>query len=90
MSEQPPSGNWYVLIWNLKLEAPRVVAPGLTLRPLNAALTVWDLAAVGAAGFREWATLEPFAHNVHCEIESAKDAAVLPGYDALNRAWLTC
>ena len=90
MSEEQRSGNWYVLVWNLKLPASLRVAPGLTLRPLNAPLTVWDLAATGAAGFREWATLEPFVHNIHCELETAKDAAVLPGYDALNRAWLTC
>ncbi|MBI5396405.1 MAG: hypothetical protein HZA91_14010 [Verrucomicrobia bacterium] len=90
MSEQQQSGNWYVLVWNLKVSAPIQVAPGLTLRPLNAPLTVWDLAATGAVGFREWATLEPFASNIHCELETSKDAAILPGYDALNRAWLTC
>jgi hypothetical protein len=90
MSEEPPSGNWYVLVWNLKLPTTLQVAPGLSLRPLNAPLTIFDLAATGAAGFRAWATLEPFAHDIHCELETAKDAAVHPGYDALNRAWLTC
>jgi hypothetical protein len=58
------------------------------LRPLGAPLEIWDLAAAGAAGFREWATLEPFARNIYCELETAKDAAILPGYDTLNRAWL--
>ena len=90
MSEESAHGNWYVLIWNLELSTPFVVAPGLTIRPLDAPLTVWDLAAAGAVGFREWATLEPFARNIHSELETAKDAAVLPGYDALNRAWLVC
>jgi hypothetical protein len=49
---------------------------------------VFDLAAAGAAGFREWAMLEPFLPRCVCEIETAQDAAVEPGYDALNRAWL--
>jgi hypothetical protein len=77
-----------VLLWNLKVAGNVRLAPGLTLRPLGGPLEIWDLAAAGAVGFREWATLEPFAHNLHCELESAKDAAILPGYDALNRAWL--
>jgi hypothetical protein len=82
------AGNWYVLLWNLKVAKECRLAPGLTLRPLNAPLAVWDLAAAGAAGFREWATLEPFAPNIQCEIETAKDAAASSGYDTLNRAWL--
>ncbi|MEY2488780.1 MAG: hypothetical protein QOC70_722 [Verrucomicrobiota bacterium] len=88
MSEESQSGNWYVLFWNLKIDAELRLAPGLTFRPLNAPLAIWDLAAAGAVGFREWATLEPFASNIHCELETAKDAAILPGYDTLNRAWL--
>ena len=88
MSEEKQSGNWYVLLWNLKVATEHCLAPGLTLRPLHAPLAIWDLAAAGGAGFREWATLEPFAHNIHCELETAKDATILPGYDTLNRAWL--
>ena len=82
MPKALPSGTWYVLVWNLKLTTPVVAAPGLSLRPLNAPLTVWDLAAAGAVGFKEWATLEPFVHNIHCEVETAKDADVHPGYDS--------
>jgi hypothetical protein len=88
MPEEQSTGNWYVLLWNLTLATPMVVAPGLTLRPLEAPLTVWDLAAAGGVGFREWATLEPLASRLSCELETAKDAAILPGYDALSRAWL--
>ena len=88
MSEEPQSGNWYVLFWNLKVASEVQVAPGLTLRPLGTPLEIWDLSAAGAAGFREWATLEPLASNLHCELETSKDAAIHPGYDALNRAWL--
>jgi hypothetical protein len=80
--------NIYVLLWNLAPAGEHVLAPGVTLRPLNRKITVFDLAAAGAVGFREWATLEPMVDRCHCEIESAKDAAVPPGYDTLNRAWL--
>ncbi len=60
----------------------------MKIRQLGAPLTVFDLAAVGAAGFREWATLEPFAPGCTSEIESTTDGVIVPGYDALNRAWL--
>jgi hypothetical protein len=46
-------------------------------------LSVFDLAAAGAVGFREWAMLEPLAAACTSGIESAADAATLPGYDAL-------
>jgi hypothetical protein len=49
---------------------------------------VFDLAAAGAVGFREWAMLEPVSRACTCEIETAKDSDVAPGYDTLNRAWL--
>jgi len=81
--------NWYVLIAGLSLPDKEIhLAPGLALRPLAVLPSVFDLAAAGAAGFRQWATLEPFAHVCTCEIESAFDGAALPGYDTLNRAWL--
>lgn len=80
--------NCYVLLWNLRSDLPQQIAPGLSIRPLQAPLTVFDLAAAGAVGFREWATLEIMASGCTTEIESAKDAATYPGYDPLNRAWL--
>jgi hypothetical protein len=82
-------GNCYVLVIGLaRPEAPLTLAPGLTLVPLEAPLSVFDLAAAGAVGFREWAMLEPVARACTCEIETAKDSDVVPGYDTLNRAWL--
>lgn len=82
-------GNWYVLLMGLpRPESPLTLAPGLTLVPLESPLSVFDLAAAGAVGFREWAMLEPVSHMCTCEIETAKDSDVLPGYDTLNRAWL--
>lgn len=94
MSEQAAEsatheGNWYVLIMGLpRPEAPLTLAPGLTLDPLESPLSVFDLAAAGAVGFREWAMLEPIARACTCEIETARDSDVTPGYDTLNRAWL--
>ncbi|MEX0682477.1 MAG: hypothetical protein WD904_14685 [Dehalococcoidia bacterium] len=81
--------NWYVLLHGLELSEPAYhIASGLTLCSLESPLTVFDLAAAGSVGFREWATLEPFLNGCHSEVESALDASVTPGYDTLNRAWL--
>ena len=82
-------GNWYVLAAGLPSPTkPLVLASGLSVRPLNSELTVFDLAAAGGEGFREWATLEPLVTACTCEIESTKDSDTSPGYDTLNRAWL--
>jgi hypothetical protein len=51
-------------------------------------LSTFDLAALGAAGFREWALLEPLAGGATCELQSNVAAAQAGGYNALNRAWL--
>ncbi|MEX0718391.1 MAG: hypothetical protein WD066_17480 [Planctomycetaceae bacterium] len=94
MSEQSPTpaahgGNWYVLLAGLPRPARALtLAPGVSLRPLEQSLSIFDLASAGAVGFRGWAVLEPVAPRCSSEIESAKDAAILPGYDTLNRAWL--
>lgn len=94
MSNQSPppqayDGNWYVLIAGLSRPTTVLtLAPGVSLRALEQPLTVFDLASAGAVGFRGWAVLEPVAPGCCSEIESAKDAAILPGYDTLNRAWL--
>ncbi|MEI8374284.1 MAG: hypothetical protein WCJ35_15785 [Planctomycetota bacterium] len=94
MSERSPSseshdGNWYILIAGLPRPAAALtLAPGVSLRPLEQPLSVFDLASAGAVGFREWAVLDPVAPACCSEIESAKDAAISPGYDTLNRAWL--
>lgn len=82
-------GNWYILVCGIpKPKEPLTLASGLSLRPLDSPMSVFDLAAAGAVGFRGWSVLEPVAKACTCEIESAKDSAVLPGYDTLNRAWL--
>jgi hypothetical protein len=82
-------GNWYILLSNLNVEKPfSQLGSGVSIRRLDGRISVFDLAAAGAVGFREWAMLEPFLPGCVSEIETAQDAAVKPGYDALNRAWL--
>jgi len=60
----------------------------LSIRRLMNPLSVFDLAAVGAVGFREWAALEPFASSATAEVISLAEAEKLEGYDPLNRSWL--
>jgi hypothetical protein len=94
MSDQSSSpeshdGNWYILIAGLPRPTEALtLALGVSLRPIEQRLSVFDLASAGAVGFREWAVLDPVAPVCCSEIESAKDAAISPGYDTLNRAWL--
>jgi hypothetical protein len=81
--------NWYVL--TLGLPTPECVTPlvpGVTLCPLPHRLTVFDLAAAASMGFQEGIAVGHLAPLCAVEIESAADAATVPGYDALNRAWL--
>jgi len=83
------SGSWYILIWNLDIEGVSLkLGPGISIRRLDDDISVFDLAATGAAGFREWAMLEIFLPRCVCEIASAQDMALEPGYDTLSRAWL--
>lgn len=85
----PINGNWYVLLAGLPPPERSIpLAPGLSLRPMSEPLSIFDLAAVGSVGFKEWATLEPICSHCTAEIESARDADTHPGYDTLNRAWL--
>src|SRR5436309_4557207 len=85
--EQPAA--WYVLVCGLPLaEDSLAIGTSLTIRRLATPLSVFDLAAAGAVGFREWATLEPLARSATAEIESLTSGVQVPGYDALNKCWL--
>jgi hypothetical protein len=80
---------WHVLIWGLPLADDAFdLGESLKLRRLVNPLSVWDLAAAGSVGFREWAVLEPFANLATSEIISPVSAACVPGYDAANKCWL--
>src|SRR5579871_6463630 len=80
---------WNVLVCGLPLaEDSFDLGSSLTLRRIVAPLSVFDLAAAGAVGFREWAILEPLAPAATAEIVSPVSGASAPGYDALNKCWL--
>jgi hypothetical protein len=80
---------WHVLVCGLPLLADSLdLGESLTVRRLVQPLSVFDLAAAGAVGFREWAVLEPLAPVATSEIVSPLGAAKSPGYDALNKCWL--
>jgi hypothetical protein len=81
--------TWYVLLCGLPLAQDSFdLGSSLKLRRLVTPLSVFDLAAIGAVGFRQWATLEALASSATAEITSPVNAAVRPGYDALNKCWL--
>lgn len=85
----PEQTDSFVLVCGLPLNGNSFsLGSSLTLRRLSKPLNVFDLAAAGAAGFREWACLEPLVISATAEIESLGSGAVAPGYDALNKCWL--
>ena len=88
-SEHPEPDTWHVLVVGLPLADQEFdLGQSLILRRLVRPLSVFDLAAVGAVGFREWAVLEPLAPAATAELISSRNEASLPGYDALNKCWL--
>ena len=80
--------DWYILGNGLDFGIPEIeFFPNLKIRKIENNLSVFDLAAAGAVGFREWAVLELISQFCNFEIVSL-DANVKNGYDTLNRAWL--
>jgi hypothetical protein len=89
LPEDATTPNWYVLLFGIGLPTQALtLAPGVSIIPLPGPLSIFDLAAAGAAGFHAWALIGQIAPSCTCEIESARDSDVTPGYDTLNRAWL--
>jgi len=87
--EEEKSQTWHVLVCGLPLAGDVFdLGSSLTLRRLLLPLSVFDLAAAGGVGFREWAILEPLAGNATAEIVTDDTSAAEPGYDALNKCWL--
>lgn len=83
----PPA--WHVLVCGVELDAPTYqLTSTLRLVRLPTHLSVFDLAAAGAVGFREWAVLEPLSPAAKAEIVSERGKAASPGYDDLNLCWL--
>jgi hypothetical protein len=88
-TEHEPTPNWYVLLLGIGVPPKSLLlAPGISLIPLPKPLSMFDLAAAGASGFTAWALIGQVAPMCTCEIESARDSDITPGYDTLNRAWL--
>lgn len=66
--EETPT-TWNVLVCGLPLADESFdLGSALVLRRLHMPLTVFDLAAPGDVGFREWAALEPIASSATAEI----------------------
>jgi len=62
---------WHVLVCGLPIVGDSVtLSDSLSIRRLVSRLSVFDLAAVGAVGFREWSVLEPLAPGATYEIVS--------------------
>lgn len=80
--------TWFILGNGIEMEAREIeFFPNLKIAYIESAISIFDLAAVGAVGFREWAMLEPISSSCRFEIISMENDFVL-GYDTLNRAWL--
>lgn len=81
--------DMYVLIGGLpSIQTQVTLARGIVLRPINDPISVYDLAAIGLSGFREWSVLEPVVWSCNAEIVSESEQTEQRGYDTLNRAWL--
>lgn len=88
-NKYPEPETWHVLvIWLPLADIEYDLGDSLKIRRLIKPLTVFDLAAVGAVGFRKWAVLEPLAQAATAEIISPTSNVKLPGFDALNKCWL--
>ncbi|PZR05816.1 MAG: hypothetical protein DI539_24775 [Flavobacterium psychrophilum] len=80
--------SWFVLGNGLEMTSKKITfSPNLFLQQIENEISVFDLAAAGAKGFREWTMLEPVSRFCRLEIVSVNETPTL-GYDSLNRAWL--
>ncbi len=80
--------TWFVLGNGIEIDTQEInFLPSLKINKIKDSLSVFDLAAAGSKGFREWAMLEPISTSCQFEIVSG-DLEINTGYDTLNRAWL--
>ncbi|MEM7754919.1 MAG: hypothetical protein AAF297_04705 [Planctomycetota bacterium] len=81
--------DYYILVSGLpRLSDPVQLVQGLTIFPIHEQLSVFDLAALGAVGFRKWAMLEPFIGQCNNEVKSSSEHGSGSLFDTPNRAWL--
>jgi len=79
---------WFVLGNGIEMESQEIdFLPNLKMKRIEPSISVFDLAAAGAEGFREWVLLEPISSSCRFEIISLNEG-INSGYDVLNRAWL--
>ncbi len=81
--------SFYILVLTrIEIKESIDFGNGLRINPITNEISVFDLAALGANGFREWALLEPYINATKCELISDFNGKTEGGFDLLNRAWL--
>ncbi|TGD56767.1 HEPN domain-containing protein [Flavobacterium humi] len=80
--------TWFILANGIYFKENEIeILPYLTIRKISK-LSVFELAGLGAKGFKEWSLVEPFCYLQNTfEIVSSENESTF-GYDILNRAWL--
>jgi hypothetical protein len=82
------NGTWYILGNGINFEKDEIeILPYLKIKKVKT-LSVFELAGLGAKGFKQWSLIEPFCYlKNNFEIVSSENETTF-GYDILNRAWL--
>lgn len=86
--DKQSANSQYILLYGLKLDkSPLRLVPGLEMRDLSSALSLYDLSVAGRAGFAGWPALGPYLGGNICEIASTNPDIENPECsDRLNRA----
>ena len=81
-------GTWYILGNGIEFEKDEIeILSYLKLQKVKK-ISVFELASLGAKGFREWSLIQPYCYlQNNFEIVSSENDLKY-GYDILNRAWL--
>tara|TARA_R110002096_G_scaffold270796_1_gene464665 strand:- start:91 stop:945 length:855 start_codon:yes stop_codon:yes gene_type:complete len=81
-------GTYYILGNGITFEEDEIeILSYLKIRKVSK-LSIFELAGLGAQGFKQWSLIEPFCYlKNNFEIISSENESSF-GYDILNRAWL--
>lgn len=87
-SKMITKGTYYILGNGITFEEDEIeILSYLKIRKVSK-LSVFELAGLGAQGFKQWSLIEPFCYlKNNFEIISSENESSF-GYDILNRAWL--
>lgn len=78
----------YILSNGIEISTDEIeFLPYLKIKKIKNKPSIFDLAYLGAKGFKEWAMLERYISKDSIEIVASENDAKL-GYNNLNRAWL--